>query len=160
MGNAVISHSSSTSQVGDVLYVRGTHDSLIENSNIREKFVEGYILLRVGSDEIVELQSSDRQHRLGVELGIVETIQQMDTAGTRRGETDSQLSCEFGIATCHESSSLFVPHLNKSNLVLVSSKRLHDAVDAVPRKPKNDLNAPINQRFDEHIGCSHNTPPS
>src|SRR5438045_9668902 len=115
---------------------------------------------RVGAAAIVELQSADRQPRPGVELGIVETIEQMDTAGRRRGETASQLSCEFGVATCHESSSLFVPHLNKSNLVLVGSKRLHDAVDTIPREPKNNLNAPINQRFDEHIGCSHNTPPS
>src|SRR5437667_9190681 len=123
VGNAVISHSSSTSQVGDVLYVRGTHDSLIENSNIHEKFVKCYILLCVGSDEIVELQSSDRQHRLAVELGIVESVQEMDATRARGRKAHADPSCELGIPAGHESSRLFMPHLNKSNLLLVGSKR-------------------------------------
>src|SRR6184192_1194810 len=84
----------------------------------------------------------------------------MDAARARGRKTHAEPSRELGVTAGHEGRRLFMSHLNKSNLVLVGSKRLHDAVDTVTRKPKNDLNAPINQRFDEHIGCSHNTPPS
>src|SRR6266496_4220502 len=104
--NAVVSESSSTSQVRNVLYVRGTHDSFIEHSNIYEEFVECHILLRVGSDKVVKLQPGDREYRLIIEFGVVESIQQVYASRARCGDTDSQLSRELGVATCHESGSL------------------------------------------------------
>src|SRR5687767_2564197 len=46
-----------------------------------------------------------------------------------------------------------MPHLNEPDAVLARSQRLHDAVDAVTRKPEDHLDAPFGEDIDEHVGC-------
>jgi len=58
----------------------------VENGNIHKELVGRNILLRVSSNQVVELQSGDGQHWLPVELGVVESVQQMDSSRPRRGQ--------------------------------------------------------------------------
>ena len=138
----------------------GSHDAFIESRDIHIEFVERHILLRVSPDEVMKLQPSDGQHRHVVELGIVESVQEMDAARTRGSQAYPQPSRELGVTAGHKGGCLFMAHLNKSNFLLVGSKRLHDPVDAVPRESKNDFNAPIDQGFNQHIRRGHKIPPS
>ena len=138
----------------------GPHDAFIENCDIHIEFVERHILLRVGPDEVMKLQPGDGQHWLVIEFGIIESVQEVDAAGARSRQAYPQPSCELGVTAGHKGGCLFVAHLNKSDLLLVGSKRLHDAVDAVPRESENDFNTPIDQGFNQHIRRGHKIPPS
>ena len=84
VSNAAIGKGRSARQVGNVLHVGGAHDALVEDGDIHEEFVERHILLGERADQIVKLQSGDRQHGLAVELGVVQTIQQMNAARARK----------------------------------------------------------------------------
>ena len=132
-------------QVDQALDVRRTHDSLVEHGHILEQLVQFHILLGQRPDQIVEMHAGDRQHRLAVQLRVVKAVQQMNAAGARRAQTDTQLSGIFCVGASHEGGCLFVAHLNKSNLVLARPKRLHDAVDSVTRQPEHRVDTPIPQ---------------
>src|SRR5579863_3260757 len=69
-------------QFSDVLHMRRTHNAFVKNGDVHVKLVECHILLREGSDQIVKLKSCDRQNRLVVEFGVVETVEKMNTAGS------------------------------------------------------------------------------
>ncbi len=139
----VISKSRSACQIGDVLHMGRSHNAFVEDSNIHEKFVQRNVLLRERADEVVKLKPGNGQHRLAVELGVVESIQKMNPAGPGSGKTNSKLSCEFRVPACHKGCSLFVPHLDKTNLVLTGAERFHDPVDSIAWKTENNLYAPV-----------------
>lgn len=105
------------------------------------------------ADQVVIGQPGQRQHRLAVELGIVQPIEQMQSAGSRGGQAYAELARELGIAARHERRCFFVPDLNEANLVLALPQRFHEPVDAISRKPKNDLYSPILDGIQEHFRC-------
>ena len=67
----------------------------------------------------------------------------MDTAGTRRGETDAQLSCELGVATGGEGSRFLMAHLDVFQLILILAPDLEDAIDATVRCTLNSYSRKI-----------------
>src|SRR5437588_1346474 len=79
----------------------------------------------------------------------------MNAPGPRRCQTDTQLPRKLRVAARHKSRRLLVTHLDETNLVLTYAQRFHDAVDAVSRETKDNVNTPIHQRFDEHIRRIH-----
>ena len=52
----------------------GTHDVLVENRDIHEELVESHVLLGIGPDQVVKLQSGDREYGLTVKFRIVEAV--------------------------------------------------------------------------------------
>ena len=58
---------------------------------------------------------------------------------TRGRETDSQLSGKFCLSAGHEGCGLFLANLDEPYFVLMSAKGLHDSIDAVARKSKDDF---------------------
>jgi hypothetical protein len=46
-----------------------------------------------------------------------------------------------------------VTDLHKADPSLTSAKRFHNAVDTVARQPKDDVHAPIDEAFHQHIRC-------
>jgi hypothetical protein len=54
--------------------VSGAHNALVVNTDVLKKFVKLHVLLRVGSNQIMKLHASDGQHRLAIQLRIVETV--------------------------------------------------------------------------------------
>ena len=87
--NLPIGERHTAGEIHYILNVSWSHDALVVNRDIDKELVERDVLLRVSSDEIVILQASDGQHRSAVELGIIETIQQVNSAGARGCETHS-----------------------------------------------------------------------
>src|SRR3954453_10347666 len=57
--------------------------------------------------------TDDGNHRLVIEAGIVEAIEQMDGAGSLGSETNTRRSGKFGLGARHETRVLFVPDLNE-----------------------------------------------
>src|SRR6185437_9822279 len=120
-------------EICDVFNVSWPHYALIEYRDIHEKLVEFNILLGKRPNEVMELKAGDREHRLVVEPGIIESVQQVNSTWAGRSQADTQLAGEFGITAGHECRSFFMAHLDKSNLVCVSAKGFHDAIDAIAR---------------------------
>ena len=112
------------------------------------------ILLGKRLDQIVELHVGDRQHRRQVELGIVKPGQQMDIVWLRCGKTEPQFAGPFRISRSHERSGFLAPHLNDADAVLAGPQRFHDAIDVVTRQTENHFDLPVDQSFDQDVGCN------
>src|SRR5947209_19282036 len=97
------------------------------------------------------MESGERQHRLAVQLGIIETIQQMNTAWSRGSQADSKAVCVFSVGAGHERGRFFMAHLNKADFIAPGAEGLHDAVNAVTGQAKNYLDAPIVQGIDQNF---------
>ena len=97
----------------------------------------------------------DRQHRLAVQLGVVQPVEQVDAAGAGGRQADAQPPGELGVAAGHERGGLLVPHLDEADLVLVRAQRLHDAVDAVAGQAEDSVDSPVDEALYEDVGgCS------
>ena len=96
----------------------------------------------------------DRQHRLAVELGIVQPVEQMNAAGTRGRQADAQLAGVLCIAAGHECGRFLVAHLNETDLVLraVRSASMMPLMPS-PGRPKI-VYAPVVKRIDQNIRSS------
>ena len=143
MRDAAIAKRGPAGQVHQVFHVCGTHHSLVEHGDVLEEFVEFHVLLGEGADQIVIVHAGDRQHRLAVQLGVVEAVEQMNAAGAGCAEADAQLAGVFGVGAGHEGRRLFVTHLDEADLVLAGAQGLHDSVDAVAGKSEDRVHAPI-----------------
>src|SRR5436189_1563603 len=111
VGHAVTADGGAAGQMGDVLDVFRPHDSRIVNRDIHEYAVKIDVLLRVRLDQIVEMMAGDRQDRLSIELGIVQSIKQVDAPRTGGGEAHPKLAGEFCITAGHEGRCFLVPDL-------------------------------------------------
>ena len=97
----------------------------------------------------------DGQHRLAVQLGVVQAVQQVDAARARGRQAHAQASGELGVAAGHERGGFFVPHMDETDLVLVRAQRFHDAVDPVAGESEDGVDTPVDEALDEVVGgCS------
>ena len=74
MCHAVIAEGRATGKIGDVFDVARTHDAGVVNRDVRKQPVETHVLLSMRVDQIMEMMSGNRQYRLTIQFGIVQTI--------------------------------------------------------------------------------------
>jgi hypothetical protein len=151
MRNAAVGERRSASEFDEVFDVGWTHHSRVEHTDIFIQLVELDILLRERVKQIMELQAGDRQYRLAVELGVVQSVEQVNPARTRCGDTDTEPTGPFGVGARVEGRRLFMPHLNEMNLILVGAECFDDSVDAISGKAKDSIDIPFDESFDEKI---------
>ena len=65
----------------------------------------------------------DRHHRLVVQLGVVQTVQQVDRPRARGGHAASRLAGELGVRARHERRHLLVPRLDELRIPLRPAER-------------------------------------
>ena len=130
----------------------GTVDHLVVLGDIHEQLVEWHLLLVAGAQHLGLLHPGDGQHRRVVELGVVQTVQQMDRAGPRCGQAHPEPPGRLGVGGRHEGGGFFVLHEHEADPVLVAPKPFHDPVDAVPGQPEDRVHAPVGQPLDERFG--------
>jgi hypothetical protein len=92
-----------------------------------------------------------------IQLGVIEAVQEMDGARTRRSEADSDLAGEFGMATGHEGGLFLMPHLHKLDGSIGPTQRGHDPIDAVSWVSKDAVDTPLLQAGEKEIadGLDH-----
>src|SRR6476660_6371297 len=99
----------------------------------------------MGANQVMELEASNRQHRLMIELRVIEAVEEMNPTRTGSCEANSEPAGKLGVGTCHECGCLFVTYLDKTDLVLTLAQRFYYSVDSVSGQAKNDLNTPVDQ---------------
>jgi len=82
--DAAVGERRATRQVGDVLDVGRSHDSLVELRDVGVQPIQRHVLLGERADEVVKRHARNGEDRLPVECGVVEAVQEMDPA---RGPT-------------------------------------------------------------------------
>jgi hypothetical protein len=95
--------------------------------------------------------SGDGQNGLAVALGVVESIQQMDSTRPRSRNADAQAAGVFRIAACRKRGGLLMPDLDESYFLLRDSESFEDAVDTIAGEAKDRIDAPIDQSRDQKV---------
>ena len=151
--DAACSQCGANRQIGHALHVSAAHHPLVVAGHIDEELVERNILLREGADQVAMLHPGDGQNRRPVHLGVVKSVQQMNAARARGRDTYAKPAGELCIGAGHKCSSLFVPHMDETNLVLLLAKSFKDAVDAIAGQSKYRVDSPGHQAFYQYIRC-------
>jgi hypothetical protein len=134
-----------------VLHMARSHDARIVDAYVHEKLVELDVLLGKRVEQIVELQARNGEHRLPIELGVVEAVEKVNATRPRRRETDAELTGPFGIGTGIEGGGLFVPNLDEADPILPGPQRFDDTVDSVSRDSKDGVDPPLQESLDEYV---------
>ena len=80
----------------------------------------------------------NRQHRDTAALAIIESVDQMQIAGTAASCADSKISGEVGLSSCSEGRDLLVSYVNPLHLPL-SPNRIGETVERIPGKAVNSF---------------------
>src|SRR5581483_3751712 len=99
--------------------------------------------------------AGDGEHRLVVELGVVNAVQQVDSARSRGREADAEPAGELGIGAGGESGRFLVSHLHEFDLVLPDPERLEHAVDTIPGNSEDRVHAPFDEGLDKDVAAGH-----
>src|SRR5690606_21334058 len=96
----------------------------------------------------------DGHNGLVIQHGIVQTVQQMDSARPGRCEAYSHFASKFGVTTGHKGSHLFMPRLDEIYLIFYFSQSAHYPVDTIARISINTFYAPCGQARQHKIADS------
>jgi hypothetical protein len=129
---------------------RGRHVHVLVCDVLEEREKVDFLLV-VAAHRRAFLLADDRDDRLVVHLRVVQSVQKMDRAGTRRRQTHADFACEFCVSARHESGELFVARLDELDAVLRAPERAHDAVDAVAGITVDALHAPFAETLKKKI---------
>ena len=122
--------------IHDVDHVGRPHDALVVRGDIHEQLVQIHILLIMRSDQVVKGVTGNGEHRLAIALGVVQPIQQVNSARTRSRQAHAKPARVFGVAASRESGGFFMPNLNESDLVLPFRSDSKIPLTPSPGKPK------------------------
>ncbi len=131
--------------------LRRDHHLDVLARDVLEQRRQVHFLLEAAAERGARRLADDRDHRLMVELRVVESVQQVD--GTRAGsrQADADLPGEFRVRARHERRHLLVADLDEIELVAGAVQRPEDAVDAVARVPVDPLDAPFTEALQQEV---------
>ena len=161
VAHPAIGQRGATGEVHHVLHVRGVHDARVVLAHVDVEPVQLDVLLLVGVDEVGIGQTGDGDHRLAVQLGVVETVQEVDAPGAGGGQTHPEPPGELGVGARHERGGLLVANVDEPHLLAALPECLHHAVDAIPGQAKHHLDAPLVELIDQNVRrrLRHGSPP-
>ena len=107
------------------------------------------ILLIMGPNQVVKRMSRDRQHWLSLTLGVIQAIEEMNSARSQGGEANTETPRVLCVPARSERGSLLVPDLNEPDLGFARPQSFKDSIHAVAGESKNYFDAPIDEPFDE-----------
>ena len=141
---------------------RGRHEHLVVDAQVHQDPVQVDLLL-VSSPELRRgLHAGDGQHRHVVQLGVVQPVDEVQSARPRRGHAHAELPRRLGIAGGHEGRRFLVVDQEEADPILVAPEPLHDPVDAVAGEPEHGVHPPVDQPLHHQFGCDlrHRAHPS
>ena len=115
------------------------------------ELLEVHFLLVAGAKQAGLLHAGDGEHRLVVELGVVQPVQQVDAARPRGRDADADFAGRLRVRAGHERGGFFVVHEHKRDLVLMAAQRFEEPVDAVAGQPVDGVDAPVDEPRDKRF---------
>ena len=98
--------------------MRAAHHAVVVTGDIDEKLVELNVLLLECAGYVIELHAGNGKNGLLIHLGVIKAVEQMNAAGTRGGETNTEPAGELRVRAGHECRRFLVPDVDKADLVL------------------------------------------
>src|SRR3569832_1603370 len=86
-----------------------------------------------------------------IELGVVQSVQQMDRARAGRREAYTRIASVFGVRRRHERRLLFVANLDEIQLAVGAVARGDETVDPVARIPEDASDSPCDETGHEEV---------
>ena len=102
--------------------------------------------------------ADDGHHRLMVQLGVVQPVQQVDRPRPRGGHAHPDLAGELGVPARHERRHLLMAGLDEPQLVLVAAQRAEDPVDPVAGEAVDGVDPPLDQTLAKVVSCGLSWP--
>src|SRR2546423_1584030 len=149
--------------VHEVPGLRGLHAGADEDRHVLEEGLEIDLLLVVGPQRHPLLLPHDGEHRLVIQLGVVQPVQEVDGSGTRRRDAYADVVRELGVSAGHERGHLLVAGLDELRALRFGAiERTEEAVDAVSGVSEHAVHAPFTEAFEDEITdqLAHPSPPS
>ena len=131
-------------RVGDVDRVVG--------GDVLEQRHQVDLLLIGAAQPLLVLLADDREHRLVVELCVIEAVQQVDRARAGGRQAHPHLSGPLGVSAGHERGHLLVAGLDELDLIVVAIECSERRVDAVARVAVDALRSPLGEALQHEIG--------
>jgi len=101
------------------------------------------------------LLTEDRHHRLVVELGVVEPVEQVDRAPARGGHRAPDLAGELGVGGRHERRHLLVAGLDQLRVPIGAVQRSEHRVDPIAGIAVDAVDAPLTQALEQVVRDEH-----
>ena len=95
----------------------GVGDHLVVLGDVLEQMLQMHLLLVAGTEQTRFLHAGDREHGHVVELGVVETVEQVDRTRTRGRQAHAEATGLLRVARRHERCGFFVMDEDKLHLV-------------------------------------------
>jgi hypothetical protein len=111
--------------------------------DVLEQRHEVDFLLVVAAERGPRLLSDDGDDRRVVELRVVQAVQQVDRAGSGRGQAHADLAGELRVAARHERRHLLVPDLDQLRVAVGAIEGAEEGVDAVARIAVDAVDTPF-----------------
>ena len=118
MRDALCGERRTTRGIDEAACLAGAHELLVEDGDILEQRKQIDLLLVMHAKEVMIGLAGDGEHGCAVELRVVQPVEQMNRAGSRRRQTHSESASELCVAARHECSRLLVPDLDEADLLL------------------------------------------
>src|SRR5690606_30018119 len=124
----------------------------VVRGHILEQRLQVDLLLVAAAHGAARGLPDDGDHRNVVELRVIQAIQQMDRARTRRGGTHADRAAELRVTHGLERRHLLVPRLHEPRIVVRLAEGGEDSVDAVPGVAEDLLDAPLAKSLQQVVG--------
>ena len=121
--------------------------------DVLEQGLEVDLLLEVAAQPGARLLADDRDHRLMIELGVVEPVEQVDRSRARGRHADADLPGELRVGAGHERRHLLVAGLDEARPVGsgFAAHRAEEADDPVAGVAEDARDPPVLQQSAQHV---------
>jgi hypothetical protein len=146
-GRAALGPGNTESPVDQVPHLLGAggHVHVFPGDVLEQRHQVDFLLV-VRAQRGALLLADDGDHRLVVELGVVQAVEQVDGARSGRRDAHAHFARVFGVGARHQGGEFLVAGLHELDavrLVFLFAHRVHDAVDGVPGVAEQAFHAPV-----------------
>jgi hypothetical protein len=151
-GDRPLGEGDAKSTVDEVPHLPRRHGRLdVGARDILEEAVEVDLLLIRAAHGQTRRLSNDGHDRLMIEFRVVESVEEVNGAGTGGGDADAGLARELGVCAGHEGGHLLVPDLDEGDGVLGTVQRAEEAVDAIAGIAIDTADTPRLEPLDDEV---------
>ena len=136
------------------LRLRGRHDGLHVSRHVGKGALQIIFLLIGAAQRFQCLLPDNRDDRLIVHVGVIQTVQHMERAGAGSRGAHTEFARPFGVRGRHQGADFFVRRTDvfeRQIGAVGASQRAVERADAIAGKTENVVNAPFDEAVNDEI---------